>query len=159
MISSRTALYAGTGAAVASLAAVAFLSRLEGHSGLRPINATSHVIYGTDAPAEGFDARRTLPGFVINIASAYFWGAVFACLSPSRSPHSPRAIIGKAVMTSIVAGVVDYGLVPRRLRPGWELALKPRSVTLALAAMASGLAAGGLFAGSSGKTSRAGDGG
>jgi hypothetical protein len=47
---------------------------------------------------------------------------------------------------SAVAGVVDYGIVPRRLTPGWELALPPKSVAAVLAAMALGLAAGGILA-------------
>ena len=146
MNSFRMALFAGTGAALASLAAITLLSRLEGHAAVRPINATSHVIHGADAPAEGFDMQRTLPGLVINIGSAFFWGAIFACVAPTRSPLLPRAIIWRALITAMTAGVVDYGLVPRRLRPGWELALAPRSVVLALTAMGAGLAAGGLAA-------------
>src|SRR5690625_2711233 len=127
----RTALFAGAGAAAASLTTIALLSRYEGHSALRPVNATSHVIHGTDAAAEGFDPGRTLPGAIINVGSALFWGGMFASVAPPR--RSPRAIAGRAFMTALATGIIDYGLVPKRLRPGWELALQPRSVVLALA--------------------------
>lgn len=141
----RTALYSGAGAALASLATIALLSRLEGHSAVKPVNATSHVIHGPeDAARDEVDVTHTLPGLTINVASAFFWGGVYAFAMPADTMRSPRAIIGRAFATSIVAGVVDYGLVPRRLRPGWELALKARSVVLGLAAMGTGLAAGGL---------------
>lgn len=144
MAHARTALYSGAGAAVASLAAIMILSRVEGHTALRAVNATSHIIHGAeDAPVEGFDMRRSLPGLLINVGSALFWGAVFAYITPPRS-RSPQAIVTRAFITSAAAAILDYGLVPRRLRPGWELALAPRSVALALAVMGTGLAAGGL---------------
>ncbi len=141
----RIALYGGAGAAIASLGAIMLLSRREGHGAARPVNATSHIIYGPqDAPRDNIDAPHTVPGLLINVGSAFFWGGVFACMVPAKP--SPHAIVGRAYLTALVAGVVDYGLVPRRLRPGWELALKPRSVMLALAAMGAGLAVGGLAA-------------
>ena len=143
----RTALYSGAGAALASLMTIALLSRLEGHSAVKPVNATSHVIHGPeDAARDEVDVTHTVPGLTINVASAFFWGGVYAFAMPADTMRSPRAIIGRAFATSIVAGVVDYGLVPRRLRPGWELALKARSVVLGLGALGSGLAAGGLAA-------------
>lgn len=143
----RTMLYSGTGAAVLSLGTVAVLSRLEGRDASRPINATSHVLWGPgDALHDGIDARHTLPGLLINIGSAFFWGGVYA-LATSRQPsRTEGGLVGWAFVTSLVAAVVDYGLVPGRLRPGWELALKARSVAIALAAMGTGLAAGGLAA-------------
>lgn len=142
-----TALYSGTGAALASLAAIALLSRLEGHSAVRPINATSHVLGGDeDTPGAEIDVQHTLPGLAINIGSAFFWGCVFAFLRPPDARRTPARTAMRAFGTSLLAAIVDYGLVPARLRPGWELVLKGRSVALALAAMGAGLAAGGLIA-------------
>ncbi len=147
MSRSRIALYSGTGAALAALTAVALLSRLEGHSAARPINATSHVLWGPhDALADKTDVAHTLPGLLVNVGAAFFWGAVFALSTPPASKMTSKGIIGRAFGTSLLAAVVDYGLVPRRLRPGWELALRGRRVALALAAMGAGLAAGGLTA-------------
>jgi hypothetical protein len=147
MSRSRIALYSGTGAALAVLTAIAMLSKLEGHSAARPINATSHVLWGPhDALAEEADAARTVPGLLVNVGAAFFWGAVFAFLTPPASRLTSKGIVVRAFGTSLLAAVADYGIVPRRLRPGWELALRPRSVALALAAMGAGLAAGGLTA-------------
>lgn len=141
----RTVLYSGTGAALFSLGAIALLSKLEGRQAYRPINATSHVLWGPkEATRDGIDARRTLPGLVINIGAAFFWATAFTLAIPRRSRPADSTVIGTAFMTSLVAAIVDYGLVPKRLRPGWELALKPPSVAIALAAMGAGLAAGGL---------------
>ncbi len=88
-------------------------------------------------------ALAAVPGLVVNVGAAFFWGAVFAFFTSPASKMTSKGIIGRAFGTSLVAAAVDYGLVPRRLRPGWELALRPRSVALALAAMGAGLAAGG----------------
>jgi hypothetical protein len=147
MSRSRIALYSGTGAALAALTAIALLSRMEGHSAARPINATSHVLWGPhDALAEEADVARTVPGLLVNVGAAFFWGLVFAFFTSPASKLTSKRIVGRAFGTSLLAAVVDYGLVPQRLRPGWEFALRARSVVLALAAMGAGLAAGGLTA-------------
>lgn len=149
----RTALYSGTGATLAALAATVLLSRLEGHSPIRAINATSHIIWGPDdAPHDDASLSRTVPGLLINVGSAFFWGAIFTLMTSPVAKHSVGGVVGRAFGTSLLAGVVDYGIVPRRLRPGWELALRPRFVVLALAAMGAGLAAGGLAARDSDRT-------
>lgn len=143
----RTMLFSGTGAAILSLSAIALLSRLEGRDVTRPINATSHVLWGPeDAARDGCDVRHTLPGLLINIGSAFFWGAVYTLATSRRSGRTGADLLGRAFMTSLLAAIVDYGMVPKRLRPGWELALRARSVAIALAAMGAGLAAGGLAA-------------
>lgn len=143
----RTTLYCGTGAALLSLTAIALLSRAEGRDASRPINATSHVLWGDDeAIRDGIDTRRTLPGLLINIGAGFFWGAVYALLAPRPSGRTGTDLVGRAFATSLLAAIIDYGLIPKRLRPGWELALRARSVALALAAMGAGLAAGGLAA-------------
>lgn len=143
----RTSLLSGAGAAAASILTVMLLSRAEGRSPLRPVNATSHVLWGPDEAAfDGIDRRRTVPGLAINAGAAFFWGAIFASLLPNRRNVPAAGIVARAFATSLVAAIVDYGLVPRRLRPGWELALSARSVALALAAMGAGLAAGGISA-------------
>lgn len=143
MLRARTAIYSGAGAALASLAAIALLSRLEGRPAIRPINATSHVLWDDDdAPRESVDVAHTVPGFGINIASAFFWGTVFAYVSPPAASQTSVGMIARAFGTSLFAAILDYGLLPRRLRPGWELALPGRSVALALFAMGAGLAGG-----------------
>jgi hypothetical protein len=45
---------------------------------------------------------------------------------------------------SAIAAIVDYGIVPKRLTPGWELSLSKKSMAGAFASLAIGLAAGAL---------------
>jgi hypothetical protein len=47
-------------------------------------------------------------------------------------------------MMSGIAATVDYGVAPKRITPGWELALSDRSMVAAFAALAVGLAAGAM---------------
>jgi len=145
MIFAKTALYSGVGAAVASLAVIQFLAKLEGKAAVEPINATSHVIYGAShKPEPSLSFHETLPGGLINVGSAFFWGGVFARIAPSR--NSLRAIVARSSLTVAFAAVLDYGIVPRRLSPGWEHSLTPRSVAFSLATMGVGLALGALAA-------------
>jgi hypothetical protein len=46
-----------------------------------------------------------------------------------------------AAWTSFLAAVVDYGIVPRRLTPGWELVLPKWPIALVYGVMAATLAA------------------
>lgn len=143
----RTAAYSGTGAALAVLATLALLSRREGHAAVRPLNATSRVAFGARrAVRDDVDLRHTGTGVAINVGAAFFWGAVYSLMTRPGPRQSAVRLVGRAFATSLLAAIVDYGLVPRRLRPGWELALRGRSVALALGAMGAGLAGGGLAA-------------
>jgi len=143
----RTTIYCGTGAAVLTLSALALLSRAEGRSSVRPINATSHVFRGTERAArDDYDPSSTVPGFLINTAAGVFWSAVYALMVPRPAKKSGSTLVLRAALTSVLAAVIDYALLPKRLRPGWELALRPRSVALSLASMGCGIAAGGLAA-------------
>jgi hypothetical protein len=140
----KVALYSGVGAALSALTAIALLSRREGHRAVRPVNATSHVIWGPrDATREDVDIKHTLPGLAINVVSAFFWAGLFAMAAPVGPKRSAVRLVATAFGTSLLAAVVDYKLVPRRLRPGWEHALGAPSVAIALATMGAGLAIGG----------------
>lgn len=136
----RMALCSGAGATFAALTAITYLSRQEGQTAARPVNATSHVLWGPeDATRDGIDLRRTASGVAINIASAFFWAALFALAAPPVPKRTGVKVVATAFRTALLTALVDYRLIPRRLRPGWELALPGRSVALALAAWAGGL--------------------
>lgn len=55
---------------------------------------------------------------------------------------SPQRVIAAAFGTTVLAALVDYGLVPKRLTPGWELALPKSDLAAAYMAMGIGLALG-----------------
>ena len=54
-------------------------------------------------------------------------------------------VVGGAA-TAALAATVDYLAMPRRLTPGWELALSIRSIGLTFVGLALGLAGGALLA-------------
>lgn len=143
----RHAAWCGLGAGLASQAMVMAAAVAEGESPVRPINATSHWLWGPEAGRQRrLDLKHTGVGALTNQGAALFWGALFG-LHLSRHPHHDTAtILREAALMGLVASVVDYGLIPRRLTPGWELALSRRSVALGMAAMALGLGLGGLAA-------------
>ena len=136
---------------MASLAAITISARVEQKSPWRPINATSHWLWDEEEAAdfEGADMPHTVVGGATNLLAAGFWGSLFGAYLHTRKRASAAKVVRDAGLFGAAAGLLDYGILPRRLRPGWELALSGRSVVISMAAMALGLACGGLAAKSS----------
>jgi hypothetical protein len=124
----------GSLASAAISVALAVLARREGKHALQPTNATSHWLHGKRAGR----VRKA------DISHTLFWAVLFEGLL-GRRRASLLNIAGKAAATSAIAGAVDYGLMPKRLTPGWENAVSNRSVRTAFVVMALGLAAGALL--------------
>lgn len=123
---------------VAVALALPALSMAQGRGALAPINASSHWLW-PGAGRDGFHPAETGVGLATNLAAAAMWGGVMAlALRRTRSPMATAA----AVATG--AALLDYGLLPRRLSPGWEKALPKGAVGAAFAAMAIGMLAGTL---------------
>jgi len=143
----RNALCCGAAAGLTSTAAVMALACLEGRRPWQPLNGTSHWLWGEEAGAvTRLDARHTGIGLATNQGAAMFWGAIFGGWLAARPPRSRIALFRDASLLTMIAGLVDYGLVPKRLTPGWELAVSRKSVAATFAAMGLGLAVGGLVA-------------
>ena len=108
-----------------------------------PLNATTHALHGPAAAGTtALDLGHTGLGTAIHVASCFFWAAV-AVLLVRRLPQD-RAWLGwtAGFATALMAGLVDYGLMPARLRPGWELVMPPWGVAAGLAALGVGLSLG-----------------
>lgn len=139
------ALATGSLAGAAATATVALCGVRETGSGVAPINATTHVLWGDEAGgADAVDIKHTLPGVLINVGAGVFWALVHE-LVLARMPRRDRATA--AASGAAVAGlayVVDYHLLPRRLTPGWELRLSRRSVALGFVALGLSLCAAAL---------------
>ena len=134
----------GTVATFAVTAALGLLAKREGKDALQPVNATSHWLDGPRTGSRrGADLRHTGTGFLTNHAAAIFWAL------PLRMILSRNASVGevaaKSALVSGIAALVDYGLVPRRLTPGWEHALGSRGVAAGFAALALGLFDGAML--------------
>lgn len=143
----RYAVFCGLGAGIASQAMLAIAAKAEGQPIARPVNATSHWLWGDEAGRRReADLRHTALGLATNQASALFWGTLFGLYLSRREHQSSAATLRDAALMGLFATTLDYGLLPRRLTPGWELALSKRSVALGLAATALGLGLGGILA-------------
>jgi len=133
----------GTIAHAAATAALAALARGEGRGLLQPVNATSHFVHGPEAgQVRDADLAHTAVGVATNHAAAIFWALPMTLWLARRHRRSPAEVATDAAVTAGVAAAVDYGLVPRRLTPGWEHAVSPRSVAATFGVLGLGLAAG-----------------
>ena len=149
--SERSALIRGvvtSGATAAALSAVTAgrRARLDGTTVYAPINAVTHCFWPDAAPrATRFSARHTLLGLAIHQCAAMFWGVLFEALVPRPPRKRLAATIAAAAATAATAYAVAYHAVPKRLTPGFESHLSPRSMAWVYAAMAGGFALSALL--------------
>ncbi len=138
---------ASVASGVLSTATLMALGRRETGSPYAPLNATSHIVWGDRAAeVDRADWKHTAVGQLLHHGSAFFWGALFETLQARRARRTVGNVVTDAAVTTVVAAVVDYKLVPDRLTPGFEKRLSTRALTLTYAALAAGLVIGGLAA-------------
>jgi hypothetical protein len=131
-------LVSGAVASVASALAAAACSRVENRHAARPMHAVAHISEGGAPPARSGSGRRnTALGFAIHTAASVWWALFFEALPP-RLRRGPGA-----VSVAGIAYVVDYHVVPKRFRPGFEAHLMGRSLFAVYAALAAGFALAG----------------
>ena len=139
-----SALISGTAASFAMTAALALLAKKEDKGALQPINSTSHWLHGEEASSvRSLDVSHTGDG--THHVSALFWAVIFERWLATRPKRTPLLTLRDAAAMSAIAAVVDYGLTPKRLTPGWEEVLSKRSIGVTYAAMALGLATGAML--------------
>jgi hypothetical protein len=140
-------LVAGTGGGLASALVAAAMARREGRGVLQPLNATSHWVHGHRVGnVADLDVAHSGVGIVTHALSALLWAVPFSIWLAREPDRSGTEILGGAAATAAVAAAVDYLAMPRRLTPGWELALSCRGVGLTFVGLALGLAGGALLA-------------
>jgi hypothetical protein len=133
----------GSVASVVSAVALGLLAKAEGKDAVQPINATSHWLHGKKAwDVKDVDVEHTGTGFATHHVANIFWASLFETLQSTVAEPRPGKVIRDAALVSTIAVVVDYGLVPRRLTPGWEGPLPIRSIAGGFLGMACGLALG-----------------
>ena len=133
----------GLGAALLSFVVLGLVSLSVDRTFFEPINASVHAFQPPAAPVHvGFDLAHTAFGLIIHLVSSFFWGALATfAFTALRRPSAATAWI-TGLLTAAIAGVIDFGLLPSRLTPGWELALPFWGVALGLLAFGSGIALG-----------------
>lgn len=131
----------GLAGAAASAAAAALFSRAENGHAARPLNAIAHI-YDGGAPLahDGAAKRNTLLGAAIHTGAAVWWAVFYeAGLALQRRPRR----LATAAAIAALAYVVDYYVVNKRFRPGFETYLSPRGLAAIYAALAAGYALSG----------------
>jgi hypothetical protein len=104
------------------------------------MNAVAHIYDGGAPPAhDGNGRRNTLLGCAIHTAASVWWAAFYELALAAQPRRKPLLTAGAL---SAIAYVVDYYVVARRFRPGFEAYLSPRSMLAVYAALAAGYALG-----------------
>lgn len=143
----RRAAVTGAVAAGTTTLSIALAGRRDSGSAVAPINATSHIAWGESAGrVEKIDAKHTLVGAALNVGACMFWATFF---ERWFGRAVARGDIGKAMLggaaVAATAYVIDYHVVPKRLTPGWESRISPRSLATTYAVFALTLPLAGLL--------------
>jgi len=142
-----SALISGTIASIASSAVLAIAAKTEGKAGPSPINATSHWLEGESAAdVSDIDLAHTGVGYLTHHGACVFWASIMEWIVSNRRNVAPSEIALIATGVSALAAGIDYGITPKRFTAGWEEVLSVRSMGVAYAAMAVGLALGSILA-------------
>lgn len=132
-------LLTGVLGAISSAAVAAIFSSRENGHAARPINAIAHIYDGGHPPAhDGDGGRNTVLGLGIHTAASIWWAAFYElALKETRRPLLTASSI------SAIAYLVDYYVVDKRFRPGFEAYLSPRAMFAVYSALAAGFALSG----------------
>jgi hypothetical protein len=138
----RAALVSGSAASACSAVALAIGGAREEGSAAGPLNGPSQWAWGArEARTTEVTLRHTLLGYSIHHLSSLFWATLHERAFPAReSPQHAMRAAAQAIVTAALAYVVDYHVVPRRLRPGFRKHVGPVSIFVSYAAFATGLA-------------------
>jgi hypothetical protein len=141
------ALITGAIACAATALTAALCGARHRGSAVGPINATSHVVYGREAETvTNIDLRHTALGFAINAGASVFWALLYEKIfgaTADRGRVAQALFGGKAIAD--LAYLTDYHVVPKRLTPGWEAHVTPRSLLLIFNVLAISLPLRGLL--------------
>lgn len=137
------ALASGSVASVASIAAAGLLARPRTGSAASAANAPSQWLWGEPARhRHDVTLSHTLTGYAIHHASSVFWAVVHEA-AIERLRARPGAVAPAVAATALL---VDYRVVPERLRPGFERHLSRSGLVAVYAVFAAGLAIGSRLA-------------
>ncbi|MDQ6887797.1 MAG: hypothetical protein M3068_10935 [Gemmatimonadota bacterium] len=133
----RTGIIAGAIAAAATLGVLVGFGRAR-RAGARPVNAIAHILLGARAfDVLDLDAVVTSTAVALHIASLLVWGILFAMVAGrSRGWRLATA----AVAFVLGAALIDFAVLPDRLRPGFEHVLSRPELVLLYAVLAGALA-------------------
>jgi hypothetical protein len=134
-------LKTGLRGAIASAAAAAIASRIENRHAARPMNAVAHIADGgAPSAADGDGRRNTLLGTALHAGASVWWASFFELALARQARPRPWAT---ACAIAGIAYLIDYYVVGKRFRPGFEAFLSRRAMFAVYAALAAGYALSG----------------
>lgn len=111
-----------------------------GHAA-RPMNAVAHIADGGPPPAhDGPFHRNTALGFATHLGASVWWAAFFEGLFGPSARSSSRDALAGAASVAATAYVVDYHVVSKRFRPGFERYLSSSGMLAVYASLAAAFA-------------------
>ena len=140
----RSILCVAATTTVATTAAAAICGLVENGKAAAPVNAISHIVWGSKATRRNDPtAKYTGVGAALNAGAMLSWAAFHHWLfRPDRRSASLAGALARGAITSGIAYAVDYHVVPKRLTPGFEDRLSGRSLFAIYASLAVSLAVG-----------------
>lgn len=136
-------LMAGLAGTIVSGVALMVLGQAFAGSPLAAFNATSHWLFGTEAASiRGFSLRVTGTGMMTHVLACFFWGAILVALLLATGIRRTIAVWLAALLVGLLALVIDYGMLPEQLSPGWHLVLPGTAVLAGFLALGAGLGLG-----------------
>lgn len=130
-------LRVGVTAAAAVTGVLLGLGRAHG-AAFRPLNAAAHVFIGSRALYfERFNFPVTLLGLLLLVVALLVWGTLFALVA-GRARGTRLFLI--ATGFALLIYIVNTGLLPARIRPGFELTLSAAELAAVYVALALALA-------------------
>jgi hypothetical protein len=140
------AIGSGSAAGLASAAVASAGAMHKGHGPYAAMNAVTHCLWRDASWRRRPSAKYTGLGAAIHMGSAVFWGVLFEALCERGYRRSGgTSIANAAATTAVVAYVVDYHVVPKRLTPGFESHLSKGSLGLTYVALGAGFALAALL--------------
>lgn len=125
--------------------AVALCGWFEDEDAISPVNDISHIVWGDKAFEQGdLSLKYTGTGVLLNQTAIASWAVLHSLFfgRAQRRGETEKSLLG-GILVSVLAYIVDYHLVPPRLKPGFERHLTPRSLIVIYAALALALGLGG----------------
>lgn len=144
------AVISGSSASIVSTLALGLCGAREEGSAAGPVNGPSQWLWGeSEAYTRQLTWRHTASGYAIHHAMSILWANAYERMQDRTSaPRSAPSLIktcGNAALIATLAYAVDYGLAPRRLRPGFKKHLGPHSIFIVYASFGVGLALASLL--------------
>ena len=126
----QSAFYKSQVAGLATTGAVALCGQIEDEDAISPVNDISHIVWGVKAFEQNeVSLKYTGTAVLLNQSAIFSWALLHELFfgRAARRGETGKSILG-GFLVSALAYIIDYHLVPPRLKPGFERHLVPRSL-------------------------------